>query len=378
VKAQRRSVFRTVAEWLIWTASRLVPKNPRLIVVQSLTESEDGALAIEQRLLERGHSLIRLTQDSNSAYRQPEIRYHKRLSIEGMWSFARGGVLFTSHALFGGVSKVKRQRNVLLWHGEVVKPVGLLHNDRAIAADLAPVCSEIGRRYRCSEFRLSANRVPVIGAPRNDRLLLADRRAVRHRLGWDAEASVWLWLPTYRGSLPGGRGGDTVSSHGGLPFDDASLAMLDEQLAHYNITLVLKPHPMTSIDNIAARHGLRLISQAQIECSGPSLYEVLAAADGLVTDASSVWIDYLLTQRPIIFAFPDIEEYRQRRGLNLEPYEEWAPGPFAGDWQSLVKHLDDFNRGIDRNATRRAEMLSRFHKHIDAGSTDRLLDALGL
>jgi hypothetical protein len=43
-----------------------------------------------------------------------------------------------------------------------------------------------------------------------------------------------------------------------------------------------------------------------------------------------------------------------------------------------VKHLDDFNRGIDRYATRRAEMLSRFHTHIDARSTDRLLDGLGL
>ena len=50
------------------------------------------------------------------------------------------------------------------------------------------------------------------------------------------------------------------------------------------------------------------------------------AADGLVTDASSVWIDYLLTQRPIIFAFPDIEEYRQRRGLNLAPTPRTAPG----------------------------------------------------
>jgi CDP-glycerol glycerophosphotransferase (TagB/SpsB family) len=306
------------------------------------------------------------------------VRYCKKLSIRGLWFFARSGVLFTSHALFGGLAKAGRQRNVLIWHGEVVKPVGLLNNDRAIAADIAPVCSEIGRTYRCAEFGLRPDQVPVIGAPRNDRMLLANRLAVRRALGWDDGESIWLWLPTYRGALPSGRGGDRVASSNRLPFDEASLSYLGEELARAELTLVLKPHPFASFPFPKSRGGLRLMHQSEIEDSAISLYQILAAADGLVTDVSSVWIDYLLTQRPIIFAFPDIEEYRRRRGLNLEPYEDWVPGPIAHNCRSLVQDLTNFSRGSDAYATRRAQMLQRFHLHQDAGSADRLLDVLGL
>ncbi len=378
VNAERRSRVRTISEWLVWSASALIPKNPRLVVVQGLTESEDGVLAVEQRLLERGHSPVRLTNAKASAYRSPSVRYYRKLSVRGLWIFARSGVLITSHALFGGLTKAAGQRNVLLWHGEVVKPVGAIHNDRALAADLAPVCSEIGRTYRRAEFRLKPEQVPVIGAPRNDRMLRADRRAVRRRLGWREEDAVWLWLPTYRGGLPGGRGGDSVRSSNGLPFDDASLSYLSERLASAKITLVLKPHPMASVDIRDPGKGLRVLCQQDIEDSGTSLYEMLAAADGLVTDASSVWIDYLLTHRPIIFAFPDIEEYRQRRGLNLEPYEDWAPGPIARDTDTLVQLLTHFRAGQDGYARNRSEMLSRFHHYRDAESAGRLLDLLGL
>jgi CDP-glycerol glycerophosphotransferase (TagB/SpsB family) len=209
-------------------------------------------------------------------------------------------------------------------------------------------------------------------------MLQADRRAVRRSLGWSEQDTVWLWLPTYRGALSGGRGGDTVPSSNGLPFDDASLSYLTARLASANITLVLKPHPMATVNVGDTREGLHVVRQHQIENSGTSLYEMLAAADGLVTDASSVWIDYLLTHRPIIFAFPDIAEYRQRRGLNLEPYEDWAPGPIARDCDTLVRLLTEFRAGPDRYATHRSEMLARFHHYRDPGSADRLLDLLGL
>ena len=91
----------------------------------------------------------------------------------------------------------------------------------------------------------------------------------------------------------------------------------DEQLAAHNITLVLKPHPLAPIDLPVEGKGLRVLRQSDVEVSGVSLYEVLAAVDGLVTDASSVWIDYLLVGRPVIFVFPDMEQYRSQRGLNL-------------------------------------------------------------
>jgi CDP-glycerol glycerophosphotransferase len=376
--ATRRSFGKQIAKRLVWTLSRLVPKDPGLIVVHGLTDSEDGALAILERLSERGHSPVRLTAVPSSPYHLRSIRKFRKLSIRGIWCFTRSGFIFTSHGLFGGRATPLGQASVLFWHGEVVKPIGLLHKEQPVAADIAPVCSDIGRKYRCAELALDPLQVPVIGAPRNDRLLSANRHDVRRRLGWKQNDSIWLWLPTYRSANSAGQGGSKADSINRLPFDDESIEQLDKQLAAHNITLVLKPHPLAPVDLPGQGKGLRVMHQSDVEISGVSLYEVLAAVDGLVTDASSVWIDYLLVGRPIIFAFPDIEQYRSRRGLNLEPYERWAPGPFAHDVQSLVHHLTTFTNDRDEYAQQREEMLHNFHRYTDASSTDRLLDLLGL
>ena len=42
---------------------------------------------------------------------------------------------------------------------------------------------------------------------------------------------------------------------------------------------------------------------------------ILRPLIGLITDISSVWIDFLLRGRPMIFAFPDLKQYRSNRGL---------------------------------------------------------------
>ena len=43
-------------------------------------------------------------------------------------------------------------------------------------------------------------------------------------------------------------------------------------------------------------------------------YETLNAADLLITDYSSVYFDYLLLDRPLIFVPVDLEEYIETRG----------------------------------------------------------------
>ncbi len=53
---------------------------------------------------------------------------------------------------------------------------------------------------------------------------------------------------------------------------------------------------------------------------------ILNIFDCLVTDYSSIYVDYLLTGRPIIFLPYDKEEYLDERGMNFA-YDEVTPGP---------------------------------------------------
>jgi CDP-glycerol glycerophosphotransferase (TagB/SpsB family) len=105
---------------------------------------------------------------------------------------------------------------------------------------------------------------------------------------------------------------------------------------------------------------------------------MLAAADCLITDASSIWVDFLLLGRPLICCFPDLDEYRRTRGINLEPYESWFPGPFVTDADDLLQELERVASGADPYAERREWVTRALHLHRDGKASSRLLDALGL
>ena len=53
--------------------------------------------------------------------------------------------------------------------------------------------------------------------------------------------------------------------------------------------------------------------------------ELLAITDVLISDYSSIFYDYLVTDKPVLFYIPDIDEYKNYRGLYLSP--DQLPGP---------------------------------------------------
>ena len=114
--ATRRSFGKQIAKRFVWTLSRLVPKDPELIVVHGLTDSEDGALAILERLSERGHSPVRLTAVPvlsippaiNSKVQ--EALHPRHLVLHAKWAS-----YFTSHGLFGGRATPSLDRRVVLF-----------------------------------------------------------------------------------------------------------------------------------------------------------------------------------------------------------------------------------------------------------------------
>ena len=240
--------------------------------------------------------------------------------------------------------------------------------------------STVGRAYRSAEFGLDPLRVPIVGAPRNDRMLRSDGTRVRRRLlGDDADRPVLLWLPSFRtGSWAGRTRHDVATSFPGVPFPLAEVQRLDDWLVERGAVIVLKLHPHDVASFPGGFRALRVLSQEEMQRQGLTLYTMLPAFDGLLTDVSSIWLDYLLLDRPLVFAFPDVDEYRSGRGLNLEPYEDWVPGPFARDMDSLLQALAELLDGHDPMSDERGRARARFHQHHDDQSAARLLDGLGI
>ena len=389
VTAARRPAPRPVLQRLgtAWLSllNRGVPKRRGKIVLHGVPDLEDGVIAVLEELLRRGRSPIVLVHDWRSGARLREILRRRvtavpKHSLAAVAHFLTAQFVFTTHGLFGSRRPPSGQLVVNLWHGEPpCKIVARFEDQPAPKSSIAPVMSTVGRAYRCAEFGLRPSAVPIIGAPRNDRMLRADPVTARRRLLGTRGGVAFIWLPTYRATNPGPYARvDTSGGDAGVPFDDIALAAIDAWLGQVGATVILKLHPLTPLRRFAAFNNLRVITDADLKDLGVTVYEALSAIDCLITDISSVWIDFLLLDKPILFAFPDIEAYRLGRGINLEPYEAWVPGPLIRTAAELIQHMSRVASGADDSAELRNAMLSRFHAHQDSHSAGRLLDLIGL
>lgn len=191
----------------------------------------------------------------------------------------------------------------------------------------------------------------------------------------DETASLFVWLPTYRRS---DLRFDGVDSGSAMPLELADLQRLDRWLAAHRAAILVKPHRLGHTYPAGSFERIRTIDDDALRSAGLSLSSLLAAADCLITDASSVWVDFLLLGRPLICCFPDLAEYRGTRVLNLEPYEEWFPGPVVTDTDGLLAELAVVAGGADPYGERREWLTRALHVHRDGKAAPRLLDALGL
>lgn len=100
---------------------------------------------------------------------------------------------------------------------------------------------------------------------------------------------------------------------------------------------------------------------------------LLKATDILVTDYSSVYIDYLLLDRPIIFFAYNYEKYMESQGGLLFDYKKTMPGPICYSQDQLQEAIANFALGrTDGFADKRAEMEKLAFKYEDGRASERI------
>ena len=367
--------------------NRLVPKTPERVVLHSTIDVEDGVFAVAEELHARGVTpTILLERPGRAAevlrFTEGKVRTVPKKSLGGVLQFLTARFVMTTHNIYGNRQPPPSQVLVNLWHGD--PPAGKViaqfePGQGPLRATYVPVVSAFARAFRSAEFGLHPLRVVVVGAARNDRMLRADGAQVRRLIGEDASRPVFLWLPSFRSmSLEGRTRTDVAQSHPGVPFAREDLQRLDAWLVEHDARVVVKLHPLDVARFAGDFRAIRVLTQEEMQALGLTVYTMLSAFDGLLTDVSSIWVDYLLLDKPMVFAFPDIQDYRDGRGLSIEPFEEWVPGPFVKDIDGVIGALDDLVDGRDPMGEERGRARLRLHAYHDDGSAARLLDGLGI
>jgi hypothetical protein len=355
----------------------------RQVTVYGWPDLEGNAVALLRHLAREGEErrIVWLTSRPLPAPRADEgwrdrVRVRSKRSLSGFWAYIRSDVVCFTHGLYR--SPVPRRGRVFinLWHGDGPKRT----ENREFAARPGATAivgqTRLWGEKKAVELGMPASSALVVGNPRVDDfaepMTVAQRQALVDLLG----SRFILWMPTYRESNGAGfrewSDGARLSDSGQMAELAASARAASER---HGITVVVKPHPMDR-DTYAGVPGLRSIDDESLRRLGLTLYQVLGAADALITDYSSVWTDYLVVDRPILLLCPDYEEYAATRGFNVPDLRAVAPGPLVEDAAALTDFIADVAAGRDPFHARRTELMAEIGAVGEPGASERLWRAV--
>lgn len=378
---------------LIWLGNQLAPKR-RQLLLSAFPDVEDQMVSILRWL--RDHPAARLpvyllVVGNESEVRNrlrllvggsaDEIHIVRKMSLRGIWTYWRSRYVFFTHGLYGFLPVAGTQTVVNLWHGMPLKRVW-----KGLSGSHVPGCTFLlSTSDKYSEIQAEASgfpvaKIPATGLPRND-LLFSETSATRRFSDAVAKGAdrVLLFLPTYRKSTMGFVTGDGIETDSALAMSEDEVAVFSRMLAETCTRILVKPHPMSAHygNNAKLNDWIWIISDNWLQQQGVTLYEALGRMDGLITDVSSVYVDFLSLQKPMFFYFPDLVEYRKTRTFQVEPVEDWLAGPLCTTVPELVRSLREFVSGQDKHAGRRRELGAVLNPRTQPGATAQVFALIG-
>ncbi|MDX3588148.1 MULTISPECIES: bifunctional glycosyltransferase/CDP-glycerol:glycerophosphate glycerophosphotransferase [Streptomyces] len=340
---------------------RRMPMRRRLVVFESHLgrQYSDSPRAIYEEMRRQGLDFEAVWSYTGRPEGFPaDATLVRRWSLPYLRALARAEFWIDNQSFPLKLTKRPGTTYIQTWHGSALKRMGFDEpgwklKSRAEQAeqqrtldrfDHFLIRSEHDVRTLAKAFRLREKVLLRVGYPRNDALVrargAAERPSLAAELGIPADKRILLYAPTFR--------------HQGqrrftLPFDVERFAESfgDEYVllvrAHYLNHVVLPPSVRGRVIDVSAHHDVT---------------PVLALADALITDYSSVMFDYALLDRPMLFFTHDYEEYvHEGRGTYFDLLER-APGPIVRTEDELHSVLRSMS--LDEQTLKYAAARERF------------------
>jgi CDP-glycerol glycerophosphotransferase (TagB/SpsB family) len=312
-------IFITKPLWII--IDFIVPKEKNLFVVSSFPDYDDSARAMIDAASVLGMDVVVMLVDKDATpplwARKKFVRHVFRYSLIGVWLYHRATYVFFTHGLFSKYQTSKRKMVVNLWHGMPIKRIGLMDGKAQSEIpnfDYTLASSVEYQSIMAASFGVGKDRVLIGDHPRLDILRRATSQPMPKMGGANFSC---VWLPTYRHSVLGDCRTDGAA-HGDVFNDQLLLMRLDKFFMQHSVVCFAKPHPMAVVDHesFSIFSNIKLIDEISMARDCFSIYEILGKSDFLITDISSVYVDYLAVSRPIVVFCPDLQDYEKNRGFS--------------------------------------------------------------
>ncbi|AEX85449.1 glycosyl/glycerophosphate transferase, teichoic acid biosynthesis [Marinitoga piezophila KA3] len=286
-------------------------------------------------------------------------------------------MIITTH---GPIFKNNNIINLELWHGFPLKAMGLMDNNEKNKIKVKKIFSNtdyiISYSNMYSMLMSACTGIPkekffITGMPRNDFLFLSSGKNNISKFYNVLDKKIIFFMPTFRFGFNRVEGKKNFNNIFG--FEHFDYEVFFEFLKQNNILFIAKLHPNeeNKINININNENFKLLRDRDLEKNNMDLYELINGVDLLITDYSSIYFDYLLLNKPIIFTPVDLEEYKKTRGLLLDPYDYWTPGEKALTQKELQKYiLKAFNN--DEYSEKRNEIKNIIHYYQDEKSSQRV------
>lgn len=298
---------------------------------------------------------------------------------EWMHRLATSSVIINNNNFPHYFRKANGQKYVQAWHGTPLKKIGndvpgaslslryrtLMVKEAETEWDLMLAQSPWAAEALSSAFAFEG---PFFasGYPRNDALanetrMGKNRASVRDKYGLGENQVVVLYAPTWRDHLKDASGRYSRVDYLGMGDAIKSLGS--------GFTILYRGHANSAHSQ---QHSL---PPGIVDVTAHNdVNELMAAADMMITDYSSIMFDFVVTGKPIAFVVPDLVRYRDdTRGFYFD-FEQDGPGPLFHSGKQAVAWIRSIAGGGTIDSEKYLDFVARFAPFDDGRSAERFID----
>lgn len=303
----------------------------------------------------------------------------KRNSKDYMYWLATAKYLINNATFQPFFSKREEQVYINTWHGTPLKLMGF-----DIPGDPSHSYNVL-RNFLMADFILSPNahtsqifsksyhldglyagKILEGGYPRIDTTLNTSKSAVVNTLKsygirLDESLPTILYTPTWKGTSI------TNPSNDQEQIIQESLLMKNRLSGKYNFLVKVHPYLYKKLENNSKIEGMLIPDSMDANF-------LMAGIDLLITDYSSIFFDYLVTDQPVIFYAWDRDLYQNQRGMYLS--EDELPGPIVENVEDLLITIENLFELSSEYRDVYNSFKTKFTSYDDGHTTERYVNRI--
>ncbi len=272
-------------------------------------------------------------------------------SFLGVYYSMRANICFVTQSYVDINNYLRPPKIFNLWHGNPLKKIGndVSKSKKKYLKDYYLIASsELEKENLFTAFNVYKENVFITGLPRNEVFKKTNNKLKKI-----------IYMPTHR----------EESKENVISILSEDIDKLNDFLKKHGIILYLKLH----------YYDLKKFDEFNINFSNikkydldDDIYQTINEFDMLITDYSSIYFDFLLSEKPIIFFPYDFNNYLEKDRELYYNYNEVTPGPKCYNWNEIIKEIETF---LGNEFYYRNELLNikhKFHLYGDGNYSNRV------